>query len=389
MEACSPEVTRQAITDVLDNLKASNDQNLKPAFCLIFASSVHSMQVISDCYRDKFPDIPLAACQTAGEYTERGLTHGGVSGMMIYSDEIICGSGSCTTVEGEPDWIATELSRSFQELADRSRKEGLGLSSSILLLDCLYGNGDRIVKSLQKRTRMYQSIIGGAAGDDGSFKTPWVASEHSASPKGAVAIHAFHRSPWGVGVGHGLSPKTPLMKVNKASGNVLFEIDGKPAFEAYRAYAQSQGIDLHPTEAASYMINNELGVYLMGKMHHARAPLRVGPNGELHLAAEVNTGAQVCILDGNPNDMVQACRQAAVEAKQGLGGKSACAVLVFDCVCRGMILGRDFGKEVSALAEVFPDVPVLGFLTYGEIARTGGRLDGWHNTTSVVVAIPA
>jgi hypothetical protein len=27
-------------------------------------------------------------------------------------------------------------------------------------------------------------------------------------------------------------------------------------------------------------------------------------------------------------------------------------------------------------------------LTYGEIARYHGRLEGWHNTTAVVVAIP-
>ncbi|MBS1153045.1 MAG: hypothetical protein H6Q89_4743 [Myxococcaceae bacterium] len=30
-----------------------------------------------------------------------------------------------------------------------------------------------------------------------------------------------------------------------------------------------------------------------------------------------------------------------------------------------------------------------GFLSYGEIARFRGRLDGWHNTTTVVTAIPA
>jgi small ligand-binding sensory domain FIST len=37
----------------------------------------------------------------------------------------------------------------------------------------------------------------------------------------------------------------------------------------------------------------------------------------------------------------------------------------------------------------FGDVPVAGFLTYGEIARYRGRLDGWHNATAVVAAIPA
>ncbi len=43
----------------------------------------------------------------------------------------------------------------------------------------------------------------------------------------------------------------------------------------------------------------------------------------------------------------------------------------------------------TTIQAVFPDVPVAGLLTYGEIARFKGRLDGWHHTTAVVAAIPA
>ena len=61
----------------------------------------------------------------------------------------------------------------------------------------------------------------------------------------------------------------------------------------------------------------------------------------------------------------------------------------FDGVCRGMILQDRFQQEIDAVRGVFGDVPIAGVLTYGEIARYGGKLDGWHNTTAVVVAIPA
>ena len=54
-----------------------------------------------------------------------------------------------------------------------------------------------------------------------------------------------------------------------------------------------------------------------------------------------------------------------------------------------MILDRAFAREIDAVQTVFPDVPVAGLLTYGEITRFKGRLEGWHNTTAVVVAIPA
>jgi hypothetical protein len=64
-------------------------------------------------------------------------------------------------------------------------------------------------------------------------------------------------------------------------------------------------------------------------------------------------------------------------------------VLVFSCFCRTLILGNDFKREVEAIRDVFPNTPIAGFVTYGEIARFNGRLDGYHNTTVVVAAIPA
>jgi methyl-accepting chemotaxis protein len=87
--------------------------------------------------------------------------------------------------------------------------------------------------------------------------------------------------------------------------------------------------------------------------------------------------------------MVAAARRAAEESHRNLRGAPAAAVLLFDCVCRGMILGAGFGREIEAVQSVFPGVPVAGLLTYGEIARFKGRLEGWHNTTAVVAAIPA
>ena len=96
----------------------------------------------------------------------------------------------------------------------------------------------------------------------------------------------------------------------------------------------------------------------------------------------------ISILDGDPESMLNAAKSAAEEAREHLEGAEAAGVLVFDCVCRGMILKDDFHREISAVREVFGDVPVAGFLTYGEIARYHGRLEGWHNATAVVVAIP-
>jgi methyl-accepting chemotaxis protein len=170
---------------------------------------------------------------------------------------------------------------------------------------------------------------------------------------------------------------------------VVHQIDGRPAFDVYKDHAAKRGTKLAPESAGSFLIGNELGIYFFDKLHRARAPLAVGADGSLTCAGEIPQGASICILDGEPDSMVAAAGRAAQEARKSLGGGEAAAVLLFDCVCRGMILDGQFGREIEAVRAAFPGVPVAGFLTYGEIARFKGHMAGWHNTTAVVAAIPA
>jgi hypothetical protein len=202
-------------------------------------------------------------------------------------------------------------------------------------------------------------------------------------------VHVFSRQGWGVGVDHGLRPSSARMAVTRARGNVVYELDGKPAFEVYRAYARERGVELTPANAGPFLVNNELGVYFLQQLQRARAPLAVGSRGELTCAAGIEEGSTVTILDGEPDGLVAAARRAAEEAQTNLRGARPAAVLLFDCVCRGAILDPEFQREIDAVRSVFPRTPIAGFLTYGEIARYGGKLTGWHNATAVVVAIPS
>jgi methyl-accepting chemotaxis protein len=177
--------------------------------------------------------------------------------------------------------------------------------------------------------------------------------------------------------------------VTRAEANVVFEIDGQPAFSVYEKHAAERGVRLTRENASPYLIANELGIHFFERIGRARAPLSVGPDGSLICAAEIPRGSMVSILDGDPDSMVRAARTAAEQARANLHGVGVAGVLLFDCVCRGMILKDAFQREIDAVRAVFPDTPIAGFLTYGEIARSHERLDGWHNATAVVAAIPA
>ncbi|MCU0701435.1 MAG: FIST C-terminal domain-containing protein [Myxococcaceae bacterium] len=360
-----------------------------PVLVVAFAGPDRDLDVVHRELTALAPGATVLGCHTAGEFTERGLEHGSVALMLVSSDELLVGGALGTGARTDAAALAATLAQPWKALLAEATRRGLSAASSILLVDGLAGSGDRVVKAYQANTRVVQQIVGGAAGDEGRFVSTGVFGPQGATADGAAAVQVFGRKPLAVGTGHGLAPASRRMRVTKARDSTLYELDGRPAFEAWREHAESRGVTLTEANRGRYLITNELGVFFLDSLHHARAPVGVNEDGSVKLVADLAEGASVCILDGDPDAMVAACGAAAREARQALGASAAAGVLVFDCVCRGMILGDDFAREIDAVRAEFPSVPVLGFLTYGEIARSGGRLDGWHNTTSVVVAIPA
>ncbi|MFT3709959.1 MAG: FIST C-terminal domain-containing protein [Archangium sp.] len=379
--------TRVATRDALQQaLQQLGSERATAGF--LFVSPKHALTNVMAVAAEMAPGCEFLACQTAGEFTERGRTTGGVAALLTTlpreSFEVAGAAGMRT----DPLGVARQLTAPFNALKERANRVGAGLSTTVLLVDGLAGTGERVVKEVLNTTRLFQQVVGGASGDDGKFAATEVGTTRTQGVDAAVALHVFSKHPWGVGVDHGLAPRTRPMVATRAEGNVLYEIDKRPALEVYKEFARSKGVELDDANTPAFLIGNELGVFFLNELHHARAPVGVGPNGELKLVADLMQGSQICILDGETEPMVAAATRAAEQARAGLQGTKAAGVLVFDCICRGMILKSDFQKEIDAVRKVFPDVPLAGFLTYGEIARFRGKLDGWHNTTAVVLAIP-
>ncbi len=364
----------------------------RPTFGFLFAAPSLDLAACLSAARE-VAGADLIGCTTAGEFTERGLTHGGVVVMLVAAESSLHATASAAGMRADVHAVGARLCDSFKARAGEARRKGMAFSTTVALMDGLAGTGEVLIGEIAGGTQAIQQVVGGAAGDEGAFSATRVGGAGAAvgEPAGtdqAAVVHVFGRSPWGIGIGHGLEATTDRMRVTRASGNVVYEIDGKPAFRVYEEHARKRGITLTASFAGDYLIGNEIGILLGDRVTRARAPLSVGADGSLTCAAAIRQGASVAILDGKPASMLAAAQQAATEARDNLEGTKAAGVLIFDCICRGMILKDQFMNEVAAIREVFGQVPIAGFLTYGEIANYKGTLDGWHNSTAVVVAIP-
>lgn len=359
------------------------------AFVIVFAGPERSLDTAMRTLEARLPKVPMMGCSTAGEFTELGMTKHAIALMLVGGADVSARGHGIPYSTLDVDQTGPLLSIDFAEIARQESLKGRKHSSTFTLVDGISGLGERVVESLRKATRSFQPIVGGAAGDNAKFASTPVAIGTRVMMQGAAAMHVFTEHPIGIGLGTGLAADSPRMTVTKATANIVHEIDRRPAFEVYQEYAKRRGVDLYASEASRFLLEHELGIFFFDELRLARAPLRVAPDGSLVCAAAVPQGASVCILDGNEASLVEAARRAAEEAKANLKGRACAGALIFNCICRGELLGENHVRELHAVREVLGDIPIAGFLTYGEIARYAGKLEGWHNTTTVIAAFPA
>ena len=169
-------------------------------------------------------------------------------------------------------------------------------------------------------------------------------------------------------------------------GGVVYEIEGKRAWDVWpeetRAHAGSRGVDLsalRKEDEGAYLLRYEAGL-ATGNAYKIRAPLSRDADGSISFACGIAEGAVVRITESTPEKQIESAREAARQARGQLEGPAAGA-LVFDCICRNLILGNDFGSAVHGMSEELGGVPLAGFETYGEIALAAGDMSGFHNTT--------
>lgn len=381
--------TKASIEGVFSRaLSGLPETQTKVNFGLIFGTPGQDLKEALAIAKACCPEADFVASGITTTFTERGVAPDGIVVALVAGDELYHRTGRSVTIGNNPDDGGKQLAAEFADGANEARRRGLAASVTILLIDG-FAPIEAVVEATRRNTRSFQLIVGGGVGDATSVPKPTaVGLNGTVTMNGAIALHVFSKKGWGIGVAHGMTPVTPRFTVTKSEGNVIQELEHRPAFAVYEQFARSRGVELTPEAAPMFLIQHELGLCFFDDVHKVRVPFGAGPNGSLICGGVIPEQSQVAIMKGEPKELVRAARGAAAEAFNALNDARPAGVLVFSCVCRGMILGKTYGEEIDAIREVFPGIPIAGFQSCGEIARYKGRLDGVHNATVVVVAVP-
>jgi methyl-accepting chemotaxis protein len=384
-------VGREAASSAADALGADHID-----FCQVFCSSEYDYEAVVDGIRSVIGSGPvLIGCSSAGEFTESEQAEGSVTVSLLSSDAMRFFTGLGTGLGDDATAAVEEAVASLPESVD-----GYPHRTAITLYDGLAGLGDEVPEAVQAALGEDVTIVGGAAADD--FKldaTAVFGGGEVATDAVAIGLIASER-PVSVGVDHGHSPISDPLTVTDAEGTTVHELDGDPAFDAWRDAVQSylteigegeidfDAIDDGSLELLGVLTEFEFGIEDEATDEFAvRWPGRdLTTDGSLTFPVEIPEGTELRVLHSPPGDQIDAGRDAARTAVESAGDDVAGA-FVYESVCRSVIMGDTFDQAVAALSDELPTA-LVGVETYGQLSWNADQQHGFQNTATVVVLLP-
>ena len=173
----------------------------------------------------------------------------------------------------------------------------------------------------------------------------------------------------------GWKPLGRELKITKAKDSVLYELDGKPAYETYYKYLNISNDEnfFHNTLEFPFLYNCN-GISLL------RAPTGSNPDGSLNMTSDMIENVNARIAYGDPWTILDTVR---TEARNIMDFQPE-VIHIFSCAARRTFWGTaQAGKETLPFQHF---APTSGFFTSGEFLRTNGMVNQ-HNVTLVVAAM--
>jgi hypothetical protein len=360
----------------------------RPSLLIVYASPGSDLERLLDGVRGQTPDgTVIVGCTTLGEVAV-GRADPMAAGVVVVA---LGGPGFQVSAK-----VGREVSARRREAGAEAAGSIVGLDAPhricLLLCDGLVGDQHEVVRGAYGVLGAEVPLVGGCAGDDLTYSRThqFLGDRHSVEilTDAVVGVGLASSGPLGVGIAHGWRKVGEPMVVTRSTGGRLFELDGRPALDAY---LECLGAERDLLQDIKAFRRRAFGSPL-GMSRRTGEDIRVVHDGDtaegsLLCLADVPQGALAWKMEPDDESLVQAGATSCARAIENLGGAAAIGLLVFDCGARKVMLGEDgVRREVAAMSEVAGGLPLGGFYTYGEVARTQGSR-GMHHLTVVTIAL--
>jgi len=332
--------------------------------------------------KETYKKARIIGCTTGGEIAEaEALDNSAVSAaIMLERSTIRIAQKSIRPIDDSYD-AGQALAA---QLVDKSLKLVFVLSDGLKI------NGTDLIDGITDHVDKGVIVTGGLAGDGARFLETGVGIDGVPKSDIIVAI-GFYGEDFRVSYGSfgGWIKFGAERLITRASGNVLYELDGKPALDLYKKYLGDEANNL-PGSGLLF----PLSIRPNKQSAHDIVRTIVGVNEEensMIFAGDIPEGYIAQLMHGTTDNLVEGAEAAASFALSNAPHTSrnnhSLAILV-SCIGRKLLMGQRASAEVEAVKEIMGRIPLAGFYSYGEICphpETGKC--GLHNQTMTITLL--
>jgi hypothetical protein len=364
----------------------------KPDFVFMFASIGYDQRSLLGVVREATGGAPLTGCSAEGTINGDDADESNFSVVVtaISSEELQWTNGIVPGLEDQPRAVGKQVA---QDLLPNLSADAIGL---FVFPDGLTDYLEPFFAGLEENlpSDRFLPLWGGGAGNNVSVEEPTYQYCDDEVISGGVAYALLSgKAQAGWAISHGLVLIGSARTVTRSQGNVIYEIDGKPAIEVLKEYLP-EGALAEDRDWMRYAVSLALTTKAPNYMKDEEYVVRGVPavrmaDGSITVQTEVPEGTSVWFSSRDKEKITSRLDRMAQQITEQLGDDKPKLVFQFECFTRGKSLFRE-QEKVQLLKRlrqsVGPDVPWAGFYTIGEIGPVEEH-NLRHLYTSVVLAL--
>lgn len=367
-----------AVTELIESCEHQLG-NRNPIAGLLYASIDSNHQLILNKLYEKWPDLQLIGCTTDGEFSSQSeYVEDSLILTLFSSNEVKFASGYINNTAFDIEQECREV------LSIAERKLGQAPQLCILFSDVLNTNGETVMQQLTRVTKGELPIVGGISADSWRFNetTQFYNNISSSSISPFLLLSGDFNFSYGMDCGW--EPIGEMGTITKSEGNVLYEINHKPALEFYRNIL---GDKTKPTLELPIAVYDEQGDFRYMRTSFENYDDTLGSvtylgNVPTHYKVRITMVNRESILEGTKSSVNLSINTFPTNVLPSIA-------LCFSCSARRVLLGTRTIEEYQYVHEKLSEsTKFVGFYTYGEFCPSLIKSKNeFHNETFVVVLL--
>ena len=312
----------------------------------------------------------VVGSSAAGILTGEGEVEGshGIAVLALASDQLQANAFFFESLRGHD----AEAGAKIAQLARTSLDGNL---LTLLMPDSYNGQAQEVLQAMQREIG-YSPVIGAGSSESGVAGATFQLCKDQVATNAVTGLHLSGSFEASIDITQGCQPITEPLTITKADGNIIYEIDHRPAFEVFTSVLKGPLLEdlrralmyvfvglpadrrRNTVGGGEYLVRNIIGLDSKKKI--------------IGVADEVNEGQAIIftLRDGQRarDDLGQMLKRQA----QRLAGKKPAFGVYFNCCARGASLYGIPGIDSAYIRQILGDFPLIGMFGGYELAPLGG-----------------